>query len=92
MKKILFALVCALFLFSSECGAAQDWGWRIASTTVDLFIARPFTFAATAVGAVLWTVTLPVTLPTKTNADAFDVMVDTPWHYTFDRPLGDFED
>lgn len=92
MKKFLLVLGCALFLASSQCQAAEDWGWRVASTTVDIFIARPFTFAATAVGACIWTVTLPITLPTKTSKDAFDVMVESPWNYTVHRPLGDFED
>jgi hypothetical protein len=92
MKKLFFVFVFAVFLGSSQCQAAEDWGWRIASTTVDIFVARPFTFAATAIGAVIWTATLPITLPTKTNKDAFDTMVATPWAYTVDRPLGDFED
>jgi hypothetical protein len=93
MKKLLFVCVCALVLGSSSpCNAAEDWGWRVAKTTVDIFIARPFTFAATAIGAAIWTATLPITLPTKTSWDAFDTMIAAPWGYTVDRPLGDFED
>jgi hypothetical protein len=92
MKKFVLILMCVLFFANSQCQAAEDWAWRVTKTTVDLFIARPFTLAATAVGAVLWGVTLPVTYPTKTSTDAFDVMVETPWAYTVDRPLGDFED
>lgn len=92
MKKFLLVLVCVLFFANTQVQAAEDWGWRIGRTAVDLFIARPFTFAATAVGAVIWTVTLPVTVPTKTSHDAFDTMVAQPWAYTVDRPLGDFEE
>jgi len=92
MKKVFFVLVCFLFLGSSQTFAAEEWGWRVGRTMVDLFIARPFTLAATAIGGAVWTATLPITLPTKTSKDAFDTIVQSPWQYTVDRPLGDFED
>lgn len=90
MKKLFFVLLCTLFCATSRCSAAEEWGWRVAATTTDLFIARPFTFAATIVGSALWVATLPITAPTKTHRDAFDVMIAQPWQYTVDRPLGEF--
>ena len=90
MKKLFLALLCAACLVPDRCAAAEEWGWRVARTSVDLFIARPFTFAATIAGSALWVATLPVTAPTKTHEDAFDVMIAQPWRMTVDRPLGEF--
>ena len=90
MKKFLLIAVFLVFLTGPPCLRAEDWGSRVAATTADLFIARPFTFAATIIGAALWVVTLPITAPTKTHQDALDVMVKTPCQLTFDRELGDF--
>jgi hypothetical protein len=71
---------------------AEEWSERVAATTVDLFIARPFTFVSTIIGGALWVVTLPITAPTKTHKDALDVMVIKPWELTFDRELGEFHE
>ena len=92
MKKCFSIVVLAALLTGSPCFGGDDWGWRVGATTVDLFIARPFTFAATVVGGALWFVTLPITLPTKTEKDALDVMVKTPSDLTFRRELGDFSE
>ena len=90
MKKLLLILLCAGFFAQDRCSAAEEWGWRVAATTTDIFIARPFTFVATIAGSALWVATLPVTAPTKTHEDAFDVMIAQPWRLTVDRPLGEF--
>ncbi len=92
MKKLFAALLFAALLAPSSSFAAEDWGWRVGRTIVDLAIARPFTFAATAIGAGVWTATLPITLPTHTSKEALETMVISPWKYTIDRPLGEFEE
>lgn len=92
MKKFLLVLICGLVLAADSRCHAEDWGWRVGRTAVDLFIARPFTLAATGVGAVIWGVTLPITMPIKVHKDAYETMVVEPWQYTVDRPLGEFED
>ena len=92
MRKSFLITVLAICFTSLPCLGAEEWGSRVAKTTTDLFIARPFTFAATIVGAALWVVTLPVTIPTKTHHDALDVMVKTPSRLTFQRELGDFSE
>jgi hypothetical protein len=90
MRKV-FILVCfALVLVATPSRAVEEYGWRFAATTTDIFIARPFTFAATILGGALWTVALPITLPTKTSREAFDALVRQPWDLTVDRDLGDF--
>ncbi len=92
MKKYLLITLLAMFFADTRCYGEEEWGSRVAATTVDLFIARPFTLVATIAGAALWVVTLPITAPTKTHRDALDVMVTTPCRLTFQRELGDFSD
>ena len=91
MKKLFLIAACAVLFTNTSCLAADDWGSRVAATTTDVLIARPFTFVATIVGAAFWAVTLPITAPTHTAKDALDVMVIKPWEFTFDRPLGEYE-
>ena len=90
MKKIFTAALLLLVLSSSSVRAGEEYGWRFASTTVDVLIARPFTFAVTVLGGAIWTVSLPITAPTKTSKDTFDALVRHPWDLTFDRNLGDY--
>lgn len=90
MKKLFTAAVCAFLLSSAPAHAGEDYGWRFAAVTVDVFIARPFTFAASLLGGAIWTVALPITAPTRTSKDSFDALVRHPWELTFDRDLGDY--
>ena len=90
MRKLSLAIVVALALTSTSVRAAEEYEWRFAATTTDIFIARPFTFAASLIGGALWVVALPITAPTRTGQESFDVLVKTPWNLTFKRELGDF--
>ena len=92
MKKLFTAVLFALLLSSTSARAGEEYGWRFAAVTVDVFIARPFTFAASLLGGAIWTVALPITAPTHTSKDTFDALVRTPWDLTFDRTLGDYGD
>jgi len=92
MKRILSFAVCLLLLFSTTSRAADDYGPGFTATTTDIFIARPFTFVASIIGGALWTVALPITIPTHTTEGALDSLVKHPWQLTFDRPLGDYGD
>ena len=91
MQKQLLSFLFVL-LFSGASCLGDDWSSRVAATSADLFIARPFTFAAMIGGAALWVVTLPITAPTKTHKDALDVMVKSPYRFTFHRDLGEFDE
>ncbi len=90
MKKLCTLALFLLLLTSTNLRAGEDYGWRVAGTAVDIFIARPFTFVASLLGGVVWTVALPITVPTKTTGDSFDALVRHPWNLTFDRELGDY--
>ena len=92
MKKYVFIAAIAFFLASPRCLRAEEWGSRVAATSVDLFIARPFLLGATIAGGALWFVTLPITGPTRTYKKALDVMVTTPCQLTFQRDLGEFDE
>jgi len=90
MRKLSLAIVFALALSSTQLRAADAYEWRFARVTTDILIARPFTFAATLLGGALWTVSLPITAPTRTSQESFDALVRQPFDLTFDRGLGDF--
>lgn len=89
MKKLFTAALLMFLLTTTSTRAGEEYGWRFASTTVDILIARPFTFAATLLGGALWTVSLPITAATGTSKDSFDALVRQPWDLTFHRELGD---
>ena len=90
MKKLFTAVLFALLLSSSTVRAGEEYGSRFTAVTVDVFIARPFTFVASLLGGALWAVALPITATTHTTKDSFDALVRTPWDLTFDRPLADY--
>lgn len=91
MKRHLLVFFLALLFSGARCFGGDEWGSSVAATSVDLFIARPFTLAATIGGAALWFITLPITAPTRTHKDALEIMVKTPCRLTFQRDLGDFD-
>jgi hypothetical protein len=92
MRKLSVAVLFALVLSSASLRAAEAYEWRFARVTTDILIARPFTFAATVLGGALWTVTLPITAPTRTAEESFDALVRQPFELTFDRELGEYPD
>lgn len=58
---------------------------------LDLVITRPFGLAASVVGAALFVVALPFTIPSGSVQESANQLVKRPLEYTFDRPLGEFE-
>jgi hypothetical protein len=90
MRKLSLAIIVALALTSTSVQAEEEYEWQFAAATTDIFIARPFTFAASIVGGALWTVALPITAPTRTVEESFYALVRRPWNLTFKRELGDF--
>ncbi|HTL00208.1 MAG TPA: hypothetical protein VL379_19375 [Pseudomonadales bacterium] len=57
----------------------------------DLIFVRPFSLVGTVLGAAIFVVTLPFTLPTQSAEEAGRALVSSPLEYTFNRPLGDFD-
>ena len=58
----------------------------------DLLLVRPIGAVVTAVGAVLWVVSIPFTAPTGSQEMAAEVLVAEPARYTFYRCLGCTDD
>ena len=92
MRKLFVILFGAFLLTSTSAQAAEEYGWRFASVTTDIFIARPFTFLATVLGGAVWTVALPITAPTRTSEEAFNALVRHPGQLTVERELGDYDE
>lgn len=54
----------------------------------DVLILRPIGFLATVLGAVLYVVALPISLPTRSADVVGEKLVVNPAKYTFVRPVG----
>lgn len=85
MKKYVFIAMLGM-LISAPCRAEE---WRGVVAGADLFLWRPVTLAGTIAGSALWLVALPFTAPSKSQGEAFDIMVKKPYQMTFERPLAD---
>ena len=82
-----FLLIALLVTsFSVTCPAQEGRG--LVATT-DLFLFRPVSLVGTIAGSALWVASLPFTLPSKSQGKALDVMVKTPYQWTFERPLAE---
>jgi hypothetical protein len=57
---------------------------------VDLLLVRPVMVATTVVGAALYVISLPFSLPGGNAAQAGQRLVVEPAQFTFSRPLGEF--
>lgn len=57
----------------------------------DVLIARPLGLMAMLGGTALYVISLPFTLPTRSNDEAQRTLIEYPYHYTFTRPVGDFD-
>jgi hypothetical protein len=100
MAKLLIKWFQVAILASSLVMASSSWAEDNASVDTaterpgyftimgDILFARPLTLVATAVGSVLFVVTLPVTLVTGTVGEAGMSMVGDPALNTFVRCLG----
>jgi hypothetical protein len=99
-KVFILALVFSLALgfFVSEGSTEDRWyrGVPLASDVVsdewafaDLAIARPLSVAAGIVGAGVFIVTLPFTLPTKSTDAAAKMFIVRPFKFAFVREFPD---
>ncbi len=92
MKAKMLQTFCALVLAGSV--ATAQTAESHPSTVVkvaDAAIVRPLGLASTVIGAVLFTVSLPVSAPLKKTKSTADLLVVKPAQATFTRPLGDMD-
>lgn len=59
--------------------------------SIDLIAARPLGLAATVLGTVVFVVSWPFSALGGNSEEAWDTLVVSPAEYTFQRPLGDFD-
>jgi len=94
IKALVAALGAVLLLSSSAPVLAQQpdtvTGDRAGDMTADLVLVRPLGVVGTVIGAAVFVVSLPFTLPTGSAGEAAHELVGKPFEYTFNRPLGDF--
>jgi hypothetical protein len=89
----LMAFVCILaLLLSTTTPALATGGADPTNVVVDVLVARPISFAATAVGATLFVVSLPFAAASRTVKETTQTLVAAPAKDLFTRPVGDLED
>jgi hypothetical protein len=94
-RKLIPTVTCVLALLVNRPApavASPDWDRDAISAVVDVTVARPFTFAVTALGSVVLVVSLPVAIPTKSVKKMAHTLVVAPAKDTFTRPVGQFDD
>ncbi|MBW1779978.1 MAG: hypothetical protein JRL30_04500 [Deltaproteobacteria bacterium] len=67
----------------------EDLGEKGGYMAADLAVLRPIGIAATAVGAVIYVISLPFSLAGGNEEEARQKLVIDPATYTFTRPLGE---
>ena len=84
-KRLFFVLLSVSLLVGSLY--AEAWAQEKSDeyNATDLFIARPLGVVAAAGGTVLFVLSLPFTLPTRSVEDSFNIFVVDPWKFSFVR-------
>jgi hypothetical protein len=91
---VVFSLVICLAglpaAAAREVGEAEPLEERSGGAmVVDALLLRPLGIVATAVGAVVYVVSLPFSAAAGNSDEACQKLVKAPADYTFQRPLGD---
>jgi hypothetical protein len=90
MKAKLLTIVCAAAVGLSTTPALASIEHDPAAVGTDALIGRPLCFGATVIGAAVFVVTLPFSVPSKSVKSTANSLVVAPGKATFIRPLGDF--
>ena len=93
-RGVVILLISALVFFHFAAIAParehlEDLDEKAGFMAGDLFVVRPLGIAATAVGAVIYVISLPFSLAGGNEAEARQKLVIDPATYTFERPLGE---
>lgn len=92
MKTKLVTLLCALAIGSAGITTCPASTGDAAAAVTDVILVRPLGFVATILGAAFFVISLPVAIPSRSTQKAADTLVGKPAHFTFQRPVGDFDD
>jgi hypothetical protein len=87
---LLMAIIMTTFAVQPVSAESLSTETTAGGMIVDLFIFRPLSITATAVGCVVYVVALPFTVWSKDRLNAAGKnLVVVPGEYAFVRPLGD---
>lgn len=86
-----WTLILLLSAAPALAGSGAGTGDKGADMALDALVLRPLGLLATGIGAVVFVVSLPFTLPSGDVGEAACELVQEPFAYTFSRPLGDME-
>jgi len=93
MKRLIIVLAISISLLSSTTLAfAKDDSFEDPSkcdVAGDILWIRPLGVIQTGLGAVVYVISLPVTIPLKKEEEAKDFLITVPYNYYFKRPLGE---
>lgn len=89
MKRIAL-LLTTCFLFFNTAPAFADFDEAFL-TVGDAVIARPCGLAGLVIGSAAFVVSLPFAAASGSVRQTADTLVSAPFHFTFTRPLGDFQ-
>lgn len=93
LRRCLMALTLSSALAATPALAQQRdtvTGDKATDMAVDLVIVRPLGIVGAAVGTVGFVLALPFTLPSGSAGETAEEWIGKPLEYTFDRPLGNF--
>ena len=62
----------------------------VGAATLDVLVLRPIGFIASACGLGFFAVSAPFVAPSRDFATSWEIFVEGPAEYTFERPLGEF--
>jgi len=89
---IIALMVSPLSALAETVKKTPEQGQISAETmSVDLIAARPLGLAATLLGTVIFVVSWPFSALGGNSEEAWNTLVVSPAQYTFQRPLGDFD-
>jgi hypothetical protein len=91
MRKI-FILFLFIILFFAGSVFAQDRsspGPSVQDIVEDILYIRPLGFVRVIIEAVAFGISLPVTAPLKKVDEAKEFLIEDPYSFTFERPLGE---
>ena len=88
----LLALLLAAIPLSAAAAPGSVSGDPAADMVVDIVVMRPLGLVTTVVGAALTVLALPFTIPSGSVKASANALIVEPARYTFERPLGEFDD
>lgn len=88
---IIIVLTHAIAFAESEYGHKLDRDTAAADIVIDVLITRPVGFVGLVTGTAAFILTLPVAIATESVDRTRFAFIETPYDYTFHRPLGDVD-